>query len=83
MTARHVVEIKLKSNAVVRKSSSVVPTVSNFLSKEVKKKEIKKNKPKITRLSSLTRFVIIITTFLVQWIPCCLISFITDLPLIC
>ena len=83
MTARHVVEIKLKSNAVVRKSSSVVPTVSNFLSKEVKKKEIKKNKPKLTRLSSLTRFVIIITAFLVQWIPCCLISFITLLPLIC
>jgi hypothetical protein len=41
-----------------------------------KKKEKKRNNRKLT---SQTRFIIIITTFLVHWIPCCILSFITPL----
>lgn len=51
-----------------------VSTASNIATK--KERTNKRNKKKLT---SQTRFIIIITTFLAQWIPCCILSFITPL----
>jgi hypothetical protein len=56
----------------------VLNTTKNSTAHTVATKENKKNKNK-TKLTSQTRFIIIITTFLAQWIPCCILSFITPL----